>query len=467
MKKEFKIVVVIVAILLILLLVWFLTRKESYNVTFMDSNQEISSIKVNEDGYVEEPTPLEKEGYIFLGWYVGDEKFDFANSTITEDTILEARWEKIEEQESKDEYTVTFDSNGGSTISSVKVEKDATVSKPTDPTREGYKFVSWQLDGKDYDFSSKVTEDITLVAKWRKTETTVDSNKVYYTVKFNSNGGSSVSSIKVEENTAIAKPTNPTRNGYKFVSWQLNGKNYNFSSKVTKNITLVAKWEKIEVPTKSYTVTFDSKGGSSVSSIKVEENTAIAKPTNPTRNGYKFVSWQLNGSDYNFSSKITKNITLVAKWEKIEVPAKSYTVTFDSNGGSSVSSIKVEENTAIAKPTNPTRNGYKFVSWQLNGSDYNFSSKVTKNITLVAKWEEVITYTYKVTNYSESDLQKKVTVYKNNVDITKDVSYIADSNGVNLGRYSYEAGAILVNKNEISRINKIKYNGQFILVEEI
>lgn len=69
---------------------------------------------------------------------------------------------------------------------------------------------------------------------------------VYYTVKFDSNGGSKVGSVKVKEGYGFTKPSNPTRKGYKFVEWQLNGKKYDFKSKVSKNVTLKAKWEKVE-----------------------------------------------------------------------------------------------------------------------------------------------------------------------------------------------------------------------------
>lgn len=90
---------------------------------------------------------------------------------------------------------------------------------------------------------------------------------------------------------------------------------------------------------------------------------------------------------------------------------KKYTVTFDSNGGSSVSSQKVESGKTATKPANPTKEGYTFVEWTLNNKTYNFSSPVTSNITLVASWkanvvEEVVKYEYlytKTTTVSNSN----------------------------------------------------------------
>ncbi len=64
------------------------------------------------------------------------------------------------------EYTVTFDSNGGTTVSPIKVKKDDTISEPTAPTKEGYTFAGWYLDDVKFSFSTKITRDITLKARW-------------------------------------------------------------------------------------------------------------------------------------------------------------------------------------------------------------------------------------------------------------------------------------------------------------
>ncbi len=73
--------------------------------------------------------------------------------------------------------------------------------------------------------------------------------------------------------------------------------------------------EKIEI---TYTITFNSDGGSKVSEQSVKENEKVEKPTNPTRDGYKFIAWQLNGKNYDFNNEVTSDLELKAKWEKIE-----------------------------------------------------------------------------------------------------------------------------------------------------
>lgn len=220
-------------------------------------------------------------------------------------------------------YTVTFDSNGGSVVSSVQVKKGDKVSKPSEPTRDGYVFSGWYLNDTLYDFDSAVLEDITLVAKWSSKEdgsTTVKS----YTMKFDSNGGSTVSDILVENGVIKELPT-PVKDGYKFVGWfNKNNEEVTVGSTITSDETVTAKWEKNTTnnsnTVKKYTVKFNTQGGSKISSVRITSGKTVSKPKDPTRDDYKFVGWYLNGKVYNFNSKVVKNITLVAKWEKVATP---------------------------------------------------------------------------------------------------------------------------------------------------
>lgn len=182
-------------------------------------------------------------------------------------------------------YEVVFNNDGNRTI--LVVEKGNKVERLADPTKDGYTFLGWfknLADTNAYDFDKEVTENFTLYAKWSKNSTcnlkcgegyTLDDDKckcikdeaedptenpvqpIKYTVTFNSNGGSKISSKTVVSGEKVTAPYNPTYTGYKFLGWYLNGNKYDFNSKVTSNITLVAKWEKIPVtqdePVLSYT----------------------------------------------------------------------------------------------------------------------------------------------------------------------------------------------------------------------
>ena len=457
-KKLLIAIGIVILILVIILLLSFVLKKEEYNVVFdTDGGTNVSPQLIIEDGVIEKPVDPEKEGYEFAGWYYNGELFDFS-TTVTEDITLEARWNAIDLL-----YTVTFNTLGGTSIDDVKVALNGKVSRPDDPEKEGYTFVEWQLNGVEYDFDSPVTNNIVITALW-------EENAIYYTVTYDSNGGTVVTSQRVLENELATTPSNPTRSGYTFAGWRLNGRTFDFSTPITSDITLVASWTRNQTstPTTSYyTVTFNSNGGSSVASQTIIQNGVVSRPNNPTRTGYTFTGWTLNGKTYNFSTPVNSNITLVANWSKNSDPTPQvnyYTVTFDSNGGSSVASQTIIQNGVVSRPNNPTRTGYTFTGWTLNGNSYNFSTPVTGNITLIATWQQIITYTYTIKNDPQSDIQKLVNVYRNGVDISADVLYIANSNGTNLGRYSRSANAIVVNNNEIDNIYQIMYNNEFIKV---
>ena len=134
----------------------------------------------------------------------------------------------------------------------------------------------------------------------------------------------------------------------------------------------------------SYTVTFNSNGGSAVASQTVASGGKATKPTNPTRTGYTFAGWLLNAKTYNFNSAVTKDITLYAKWTR-----NTYTVTFDSNGGSSVASTIKEHGATIGTLPTPTRTGYTLTGWytaKTGGNKISNSTIITKNITYYAHW---------------------------------------------------------------------------------
>ncbi|MGM9971509.1 MAG: pectinesterase family protein, partial [Anaeroplasmataceae bacterium] len=139
----------------------------------------------------------------------------------------------------------------------------------------------------------------------------------------------------------------------------------------------------------SYTVSFETNGGSSVSNMTVKEGKTITLPTS-TKAGYKLVGWYSDSSlttAFTSQTAVTSNITLYAKW----VEATIYTVTFNTNGGSSISSLNVVEGNTISLPTAPTKDGYTFVGWYSDSSlttAFNESTIISSNITLYAKWRD-------------------------------------------------------------------------------
>ncbi len=151
----------------------------------------------------------------------------------------------------------------------------------------------------------------------------------YYTVKFDSNGGNkSYRTQTVKENGYAYNPGTNTKSGYRFLGWYLNGYKFDFNTVITKDITLVAKYEKIYGNDDDYdydddyytyyTVRFDSNGGKKTYSTQtVKRNEYAYNPGTNTKSGYKFLGWYLNGKKFDFDTPITRNIILVAKYSKI------------------------------------------------------------------------------------------------------------------------------------------------------
>lgn len=312
-------------------------------------------------------------------------------------------------------YTITFDSDGGSVVEKQIVKRGEKVNKPTDPTRDGYIFIEWDLGSSIYDFSAKVTRNLILKAVWKEQE----GGKVTYVVNFNTDGGNSISNQIINKDGTITKPQDPVRDGYKFLGWYSNNVLFDFSTPVTTNLELVAKWEKVKDNSTTGTTTTTKKNDTTSSTTK-KTTTKKNDTTNTT------------------TKKTTTNTTEV----------KKYTVTFDSNGGSKVSSKEVTSGSKVSKPSNPTRTGYKFSGWTLNNKAYDFNSKVTSNITLVAKWTAK-TYTVKVSSVDEYSPARILSVYE-------------DGSKISFKQINYTDGTMLcsskgnINKSDIDGLSKLQ-----------
>ena len=390
---------------------WKELEHEVYTLTFtVDGKTETLEVSSVSEIDLEELTFEEKNGYE-LKWYVNGNEYDF-NTPLTSDVTIEGKYVKTTT------FTIKFNSDGGTKVSNQTVKSGDKAIEPTNVTKEGYILTGWYLNNKKYDFNTEVTKNITLVAKWEE-----DPNVKRYEVKFDTAGGSKVSSQRIIENKTAITPKNPTKTGYAFEGWYLNDKEYDFKTKVTKNITLVAKWRELE----KYTITFNTDDGSNVASQTVTEGNKVTKPTNPTKAGYTFKEWQLNGNKYDFNNVVTGDITLVAVYERDK---EQYTVTFNSDGGSAVANQIVTEGNKATKPTEPTREGYKFKEWQLNGNKYDFNNVVTGDITLKAVWEDSSVYTITATRADKFSPDSLLKVFKNGNQINvKEIKY---SDGVHL-----------------------------------
>ena len=379
---------------------------QTYTVIFdSDGGSAVPQQKVEAGNVVRKPVNPTKTDFTFVEWQLNGKAYVFSqpvNGNIT----LKAVWKA---GTAPTKYTVTFDSDGGTAVAAQTVKAGDPATKPANPTKDDFTFVEWQLDGKTYDFSTKVNGNITLKAVWK-----ANPGVQTYKVTFDSDGGTAVAAQTVKAGETATKPADPTKTDFTFVEWQLNGVAYDFSTKVNADITLKAQW-KANPGVQTYKVTFDSDGGTAVAAQTVKAGETATKPADPKKGGYDFVEWQLDGKTYDFSQSVNGNITLKAVWKANGQQPTTYTVTFDSDGGTAVQPETVKAGETATKPADPEKDGFTFVEWQLDGVAYNFDDPVNADFTLKAVWKENGTAV-------ESELLATVRIYPNPATVTLVVS---------------------------------------------
>ena len=291
-----------------------------------------------------------RTGYTQVGWATvdGGEKIYGLDAVYTQNEALTLYpvW-------NTNQYTITFDTAGGSEIAPITQDYGTNITAPADPTREGYTFIGWDREIP----MTMPAENMTVTAQWEINQ---------YTITFDTAGGSEIASITQDYGTAITAPANPTREGYTFMGWDTEIP----TTMPAENMTVIAQWE-----INQYTITFDTAGGSEIAPITQDYGTAITAPADPTREGYTFIGW-----DKAIPTTIpAENVTITAKWK-----VNQYTITFDTAGGSEIAPITQDYGTAIVAPANPTREGYTFIGWDKAIP----TTMPAENMTLKARWRD-------------------------------------------------------------------------------
>lgn len=311
--------------------------KTTYQVSFeTNGGSNVNTQAVVEGEKAFKPVNPTKALFDFEGWYKDESLeviFDFDVEVVNANITLYAKWVP-----QKERFSVTFNSNGGSSVLEQVIIDGEKASKPTDPTRGEFTFEGWYQDEALetlYDFETPVTSNITLYAKWKPVIK-------YYTVSFDSVGGSTVESISVEENTLMTKPNDPTRSSYIFKGWFKDNElinEWDFEEDVvTENITLYASWhpEDVDPDTPIYRVTFESNGGSLIDDQFIAENRAITPLPIPTKDDHTFEGWFKDNefvTPWGEHEGVTEALTLYAKWKqlppKLPAPIHGFNVSPD------------------------------------------------------------------------------------------------------------------------------------------
>ena len=250
---------------------------------------------------------LVKTGYTFSGWNtqadgLGTHYAENGTYTANAAVTLYAEW-------TVNQYTITFNSAGGSPVAPITQAYGTPVTAPADPTRAGYTFAGWNPAIP----ATMPVGGATLTAQW-----TVNQ----YTITFNSAGGSPVAPITQDYGTPVTAPANPTRAGYTFAGW-------NPAVPATMPLggaALTAQWT-----LNSYTVSFNAQGGSPTPGNQtVAYGALVTDPGAPTRASHIFNGWftaSSGGTQWNFASDTmgAGDMTLFAQWTAYTEQSATFT----------------------------------------------------------------------------------------------------------------------------------------------
>lgn len=265
----------------------------------------------------------------------------------------------------KDEVVVTFNTDGGSTIDIITINKGAILNKPNDPTKDGFTFLHWTLDDVIFEFEIEIEKDITLLAVYEEIVVGLEE----FTVTFDALGGSTIEPIIVTKGNSINRPNNPTKENYEFIGWFVDDVLFDFDAAINEDIILTAKWKEI-VTVNTYTVTF--KTGDNEFNVLVNENEKVTLPEEPTESGYKFIGWYLNGEEFNLNLEITEDITLIAMFVRV------YTIHYnlldnEENHPENLESFVIENEVFTLKEA--SKLGHSFLGWY---ADEEFTTVITE-----------------------------------------------------------------------------------------
>ena len=300
----------------------------------------------------------------------------------------------------EEKCVITFDSDGGSEIQSIEIQKGNKISKPNDPVKEGCLFNGWYLNDEEWSFIGyTVTEDMTLKAKWEEKE---------YTVIFVSDNNI-ISEKKQKFNSPIDVPNDPVKEGYTFIGWDKELPQVMPSEDMTFNA---------EFEVNKYTITFVVDGAET--KITQDYNTEIIKPNDPVKEGYTFIGWDKELPQVMPSEDLVLN----AKWEVLKCVIKFY------DGENLLKEITQDYGTKLEKLSAPnqdvsSKEGYIFGGWALDlkKSDlFEFNSVVTGDIELYAKHYKIVEIGMVVIDCDKEELKVgdslklKAVVYPTNQD---------------------------------------------------
>ena len=322
----------------------------AYTVTFQSEGGSEVASQIRANTPADRPADPTKEGYTFIGWYNGESEWNF-ETPVTADLTLTAKWQvnqytitfkpenggqdivikqdygtaitapanptktgytfagwdktipttmpaedmTITAQWQINQYTITFDTAGGSEVAPITQDYGTTITAPANPAKTGYTFAGWDREIP----TTMPAGDMTITARW-----TVNQ----YTITLKPENGGQDIVIKQDYGTAITAPANPTKTGYTFAGWDKTIP----TTMPAGDMTITARWQ-----VNQYTITFKPENGGQNIVIKQDYGTAITAPANPTKTGYTFAGWDktipttMPAGDMTITARWTENRVIV------------------------------------------------------------------------------------------------------------------------------------------------------------
>ena len=289
---------------------------------------------------------------------------------ITSDCVIRAIWK----EKTVTTYTVTFDANGHGTAPAAQtVEEGKTATKPADPTETGWTFGGWYKEAActtAFDFSTPITADIALYAKWTEDSVTPPAPTTY-TVTFDANGhGTAPAAQTINSGEKATEPTAPTESGWTFGGWYQNAAcsaAFDFSTPITADITLYAKWTEESVTPSVIAYTVMGGGNSTWTKGSTSAITITVKRSEADDTCFShFSSVQIDGTtlaagDYEAKSGSTVITLKAATLQKLSTGSHTITILFDD--GTAETKLTVKAASSADKTTPPTGDNSHMGLW--------------------------------------------------------------------------------------------------------
>ena len=335
-----------------------------YTATFTVDGEIFAESAVGYGTTVRFPAVPQKAGYTFIGWYDGDEAYDFSAKAYASVT-LEARFAPIE----KKKYDVVFYDYGGVQYGEKqRIEEGKKAIAPGSPEREGYEFIGWaDASGASFDLSSAITADTALYPRY-KTKT--------YSVKVVA-GDEVVSEQFVKYGENAVEPRIAAKEGYDFAGFDGSFRD------IRKDTVITAKFA-----VKTFTVTFIDKSFKKMGATQyVEYGKSAVAPKAAEIEGFKFVGWS---EDF---AEVKDDLVIYPEYEKLV-----FTVTY-LDGEEVLRMIEVSYGDK-AIGFDEEKDGFIFAGYATTyGEAFDMNTAVLSSVTLVAVWEEIPDVYFTVTFY--------------------------------------------------------------------